>query len=304
MRTCAALLAPLTAVVLMWNGTGVYAQAPRSAPTFEVVSVRRVIATGDSNLPVAARFEQRPDGGVAATNITVATLIARAYPSMLLVDIPEWAQRERYDVRATSSLPSATSDDRLAMLRTMLADRFKLAVRLDKREQPAFSLVVSRRDGTLGSGLRESTTQCPRTDAVAQPSEPSSRPQIPDFKVPPPPCTLRIVGALMRDRGGDGQGHLGDLLEGEATMAGFADMLRMPTGRQVVDYTGLQGIYRIVLNFNSTAARVGPTIAPSAGPSGPSVFDAVEAQLGLKLESSRVLTEVLVVEHLDRPTEN
>jgi uncharacterized protein (TIGR03435 family) len=85
------------------------------------------------------------------------TLIGRAQVPPIapidMVGLPECAQRDRYDVRATSPLSrSATMDERAAMLRVMLAERFKLAAQVEKREQPAFDLILARSDGRLGSG--------------------------------------------------------------------------------------------------------------------------------------------------------
>jgi uncharacterized protein (TIGR03435 family) len=114
---------------------------------------------------------------------------------------------------------------------------------------------------------------------------------------------VRIVGAAVRDRSGDRQGRLGDLMEGEMTMANLAMALRPWTGRFVVNKTGLSGSYRVTMNFDSTAARRGPDAA-SAPDAGPSVFTAVREQLGLKLESSRAPLETLIIDRLDRPTEN
>ena len=90
------------------------------------------------------------------TNVPLTTLIARAYRGLRpadMVGLPEWARNERYDVSATSTLRQATADDRVAMMRAMLENRFKLAMHFEKREQPAYDLVVALSDGKLGSGL-------------------------------------------------------------------------------------------------------------------------------------------------------
>jgi uncharacterized protein (TIGR03435 family) len=287
----------------------VFGQASRPAPAFEVVSVRRSPPEEPGAPPFASyRFQQRPDGGVTITNVVVANLIAGAYPPTLpreIVGLPEWARSDRYNVSATSSLASATRDDHLAMMRAMLADRFKLAVHFEKREQAAFDLVLARRDGKLGSGLTPVGVACLAKAAVPDlPTEkPASPPSMPDFKAPPPPCTFRVVGPVIRDRFGDGQGKLGDLLEGEGTIASLADILRGPADRPIVDKTGLAGAYRVAMNFDMLARLRGPTVTPSQD-AAPSVFAAVEQQLGLKLEPSRQLRDTLVVDQLERPTEN
>ena len=93
---------------------------------------------------------------------------------------------------------------------------------------------------------------------------------------------------------------LGNTTEGGGTMEMLARLLRPTAGRPVIDKTGLKGSYRMTLPFSLFTAR-GPE---TAGDSAPSIFTALQEQLGLKLESSRALREVLVVDHIERPTEN
>jgi uncharacterized protein (TIGR03435 family) len=292
----------------------VFSQSASATPTFEIVSIRRNVSAETGGARGGSRVEQRPDGGITFINSPVVTLIAYAYPTSVpreTMNLPEWARREGYDVRATSTLKSATIADRSAMLRAMLADRFKLIVHFEPREQPGFDLVLARAGGPLGSGLTQTNARCPAGGAAANavagsaPS-PSSATQSTDLRSPPSPCALRIVGQspLQRDLSGRGQGQPGDLLEGEATIATLAEMLRMPARRFVVDKTGLAGTYRIVLTFDMAATMIAPTIDPSRTNAGLSVFDAVERQLGLKLESSRIFGEALVIDRLERPTEN
>ncbi len=259
--------------------------------------------------PAGSRLDERPDGGIAFVNVAVTALIARAYPASgprEIVNLPEWARTERYDVRATSTVTSATRDDRAAMLRTMLADRFKLTVHVEKREFDVYDLVLTSRDGTLGPRLTRGDIECPAGGAPPLPAAatPSPSPSI-DLKSPPRPCTFRIVDAPARDRGGDGQGQLGALLEGEGTMAAVAQALVIAARRTVVDKTGLPGTYRVRMDFDFVSAIAGPTVAPSPQqPSGPSLRDALEKQLGLKLEPSKAPGEALMIDRLDRPTEN
>ena len=278
-----------------------------TGPAFDVVSI-----TQNKTNTLGSTVTQRPDGGITLVNVPLGTLIARAYPPAAPIDmvgLPGWARTERYDVSATSSLSNPTSDERTAMLRAMLADRFKLAVHFEKREQPAFDLILARSDGRLGPGIKPLAMDCERiaaeraAGAARNAAPPPPQGQRTDFNVPPPPCTVRVVAAVLRDSSGDRQGRLGDLLEGETTMANLAMALRPSTGRPVVDKTGLSGSYRVTMNFDSMAARRGPD-APSAPDAGPSVFTAVQEQLGLKLESSRAPLDTLIIDRLERPTEN
>jgi uncharacterized protein (TIGR03435 family) len=151
-----------------------------------------------------------------------------------------------------------------------------LAVHFENREQPAYDLVLSRRDGRLGPWITPLDVDCDAQIAVGRVAAEAARdagtPPAPpprrDLNAPPPPCTLRVVGAALRDRGGD---RLGDRLEGETTMDNLATMLRVTAGRFVVNKTGLPGSYRVRMNFDSMAARRGPDTTTSA-PDAPSVF--------------------------------
>ena len=286
--------------------------SPTQGPTFDVVSIKR----NQASLSAAGRFEnpiviQRPDGGFTQTHVPIATLIARAYsagPPADIVGLPDWAIREYYDVSATSSLTKATAEDRTAMLKAMLADRVKLAVHFEKREQPVYDLVVARTDGKLGSGLTPIDADCAAkvaadraaAEAALNAGTPPPRPQMPDFNVPPPPCTLRTVGLALRDRQ---LGKTGDLMEGEATIEVLAQALRLSTARVVLDKTGLQGSYRISMTFDALGSRRGPEIAP-APDAMPTVFIAIREQLGLDLKSSKAERDTLIIDHIERPTEN
>src|SRR5687767_9778735 len=177
------------------------AQTTPASPSFEVVSIKRNVADRAGGLPVNSTTIQRPDGGFTMTRVPVAILISRAYPPNPpadMVGLPEWARTEFYDVSATSPLAKATPDDRISMLRQMLADRFKLSVHFEKREQSVFDLAVARSDGRLGPNIKPVDVDCDAklaadraaAEAALQAGTPAPRPQFPDLNAPPPPCTL------------------------------------------------------------------------------------------------------------------
>lgn len=304
----------LTALAVAIAGTTVvFTQSPSSA-TFDVVSIKKHVAQ-PGPMGLSSNVNMRPDGGFTMTNIPVMTLIARAYEGIRpadLVGLPDWARSERYDVSATSTLAKASADDRAAMLRAMLEDRFKFVAHVEPREQQVFDLLLARDDRRLGTGLTKIDADCAavvadRAAEAERTGQPATPRQLPDFKAPPPTCTLRVVGAPMRDKLGDGQGRAGDLMEGEATMAELAMAFRMSTGRIVVDKTGLAGSYRVRMNFSGMmGARLGPSTAPAQelADAIPTVFTAVREQLGLKLESSRAQLDTLIIDRIERPTEN
>jgi uncharacterized protein (TIGR03435 family) len=282
--------------------------SPLLAQTFDVVSVKRHsqeqgIAALNSNQ------SQRPDGSISMTNMPAGLFISRAYgiAPVNMIGLPGWAMSERYDLNATASLTRiATPVQRAAMMKTMLADRFKLLAHVEAREQAAYDLILTRTDGTLGPGLTRTASDCDKVVAertAAQAETPQTgRPAMPDFKTPPE-CSFRVLEASMRERLGDGQSAQGGLLEGEGTMAMLAGALRLGAGRLVVDKTGLAGSYRVTLNFDAAFARRPPDVQPPDN-AGPSVFVALPNQLGLKLEPSKTMVDTLVIDHLERPSEN
>jgi uncharacterized protein (TIGR03435 family) len=302
----------LAVVTLSLHASTALAQSSNRGPTFEVVSIKPNTATFAPGVRSNV-VTWRPDGGLTMTNVALPVIISRAYPGTGpgdIADLPDWARNARFDVSATSSLSQVTADDRAAMLRAMLVDRFKLALHVEKREQQAYVLQLARADGRLGPGLKPTETDCARimaeraatAEATLGGSTPPP-PGPPDFSVPPALCTLRTIDERTRNFRGDKQGHLGSLLEGEATMDVLASMLRFTTGRLVVNKTALPGAYQMTMNFDGTSGRGGPPLAQT-DVAAPSVFTAVQEQLGLKLESARVEVDTFVIDRLEQPTEN
>ena len=283
MRTPRVALASIIAAVATHVGQ---AQAPAADPTFEVVSVRRSAPeTGPTR--TANIFSQRPDGAVTATRVFIGNLIGRAYPSISsaeIVGLPDWGFGEFFDIRATSRLAAATPDQRAAMVRAMLVDRFHLVAHTERRDFPSYDLVLDRKDGRLGPGLTPSPLDC---DAINAARRASASPPEPTFD-PGNPTPCSIVGSV-------------DRIRGEAAIGVLVQMLRTPTGRLVVDKTGLRGAYRINLAFELANVALGAVAPPE---NALSVFTAVREQLGLRLESSRTERDVLVIDRLERPTEN
>jgi uncharacterized protein (TIGR03435 family) len=274
-------------------------------PRFDVVSIKRSAAAVNS----AAR--DRPDGGFTRTNWYTSTLIAEAHPPTYrsdIVGLPEWAKKEGYDIKATSTLSRATRDDRVSMLRAMLAERFKFSAHFEKRERDAFELVVSRRDGSLGPGLKPIDIDCVqmREERAAAEAATFSPPGgLPDLSKPPPPCAFRMGAASHRNKGANMDDYL---LEGSGTIDDLARFLRGTTGvtggREIVNRTKLSRSYAVTMTFDRKSVfSLQPNAAP-ASDTGPDMRSALQDQLGLKLQSSRVALDTLIVDHLERPTED
>ena len=129
--------------------------ARQPAPAFEVASVKRNTSGGDEG-----SIGPRP-GGYAMASIPVRLLIVRAYElrSFQVVGGPSWIDGERFDLNARAP-ESTPSKEILAMLRTLLAQRFKLVTHVEQREQPVYALVTARGDGRLGPQMKASTLNC------------------------------------------------------------------------------------------------------------------------------------------------
>ena len=263
-------------------------------PRFEVVSVKPHAGSGGS-----MSMMQKPDGGFMMINMPIRTLITQAYgPVADVIGLPGWATSKSYDVTTTASLPRPpTQDDRRAMMQAMLADRFKLVVHMETREQPAYDLVFARSDRRLGRNATPSDVDCEAKAAAARAAAEAARaagappvlptlPPRPDFNAPPGECSFRSGGGRMI---------------GEASPAGLVPMLRMAVGQPVFDKTGYSGTLKFTLEFDP-ATSVRPDAAPTSD--APSIFSALPDQLGFKLEPSRTTANVVVIERIEEPTEN
>lgn len=260
---------------------------------FEVTSIKRNL----TNALGSNGSAERPDGGFVLLNVPMMTLIGRAqFPSIAPIDmvgLPDWARSDRYDVRTTSPLSrAATPEERAAMILAMLAERVNLKTHVETRDTEVFDLVPARADRRLGSGIKPSEIDCEAKlaadRAAAEAGAPPPRPPI-DMSAPPAPCSgLRISNGF----------------EGDTTMETMSMLLRSTAGRPIVDKTGLKGYYRVKMTFLRVLSPAGPSVTPSAADDVPDLFSALPSQLGLKLEPSKAPRQVLVIDRLERPTED
>lgn len=254
---------------------------------FDVVSVRRN-ASGDTNMRVRlppARFE--------ATNIQIRELIRIAYgfQSFQLADGPEWLTTERYDIFATADRayapgPEGAAPEVIAMVRTMLSERFGLQLRPEKRELPLFELHLARSDRRLGSGMRPVKVDClAEAQRVAAPA-PDGGPR------PTSACNVQVASTQLKGRG--------------LTLAQLATAISRAAGidRAVIDRTGLTGTFDVDLNWTPEIRTSADDASAAAPPDVPGVFTAVQEQLGLRLESRRGPVDVFVIAGATRPAEN
>jgi uncharacterized protein (TIGR03435 family) len=248
-------------VVLLALSTALLAQTP----AFEVASVKRNTSDSKQSVDVGP-------GRFTATRISVRDLIKLAYPigetirnDDQVAGGPDWTGQDRFDVIATGGpatlakpaagafAPSAGAalDALRAMLRQLLAERFKLVVHEEKRPLPGYALTRMQSD-TFGSHLRKSTTEC-----------------CGGFKVTAGQLTGKAVTMPM----------LVTLLSNLSII-----------GRIVEDRSSLDGPFDFDLTWAAAATDA------------PSIFTAIQEQLGLKLEPTRAPVSVLIIDSVSQPT--
>ena len=164
-------------------------------PTFEAVSIR-VNRSGEARSSFRGTLS-----GISVTNQTVLDIIRNVWNvnRLQIVGGPSWAGEDRFDIEARAS-GKAGRDELVAMMKTMLADRFTLAVHQEMRPIPVYALVLSRPDGRLGPTLRQSMAKCDRTSPPA-PGTPSPAPPPPLDGVELPACGTNTGGGVLRAAG-------------------------------------------------------------------------------------------------------
>jgi uncharacterized protein (TIGR03435 family) len=243
------------------------AQSPR--PQFEVASVKR------NNSSSRASNCCGGPGRLVGTNVTLGMLINVAYKvqDFQVVEAPGWVNSDRYDIEAKPPEDSPAKQNQQIvqgpMLQSLLEDRFKLVVRRETRDLPIYELTVAKSGSKLKAG------PCSTRDPNSTPSR--QRPSDCGFSV----MDNNMIRATQID------------------MDRFVPMLTFWVRRTVVDKTGFMGKFDVDLKWNPDEAAATPTADTT-----PSIFTALEEQLGLKLESSKGPVEVLVIDSVSKPSEN
>jgi uncharacterized protein (TIGR03435 family) len=263
-------------------------QAPTS-PTFEVASVKRASPETLQQRGFACTFGA---GGRFVALGTLQMLIACAYAipaarmGQEISGGPKWLNDDLFVISATSPpdhVPQSQSEG-LVMLRTLLADRFKLVVHRETREVPMWALVVARRDGKLGPQLHPTAGNCAAWIAGGR-------------RGAPPPDTTDLPC-------GRGMVNASAIRNSAMTLTQLGNLLSPRVERPVQDRTGLTGNFYLDLQWKPEAGPLGPsdTGLPDGLPT--SIFTALQEQLGLKLESIKGSLAALVIDHAEPPTAN
>jgi bla regulator protein BlaR1 len=258
-----------------------------SVPSFEVASIKP-----DHSMNVGFSVNMSPDR-FTATGTTTKFLIKFAYNvrDFQVFGGPGWVDSETYDIDAkeedslAQKLQKLSFDDKMdqirPLVRSLLADRFKLKINQETKELPVYGLVIAKN----GPKFQEWS-----------PRDPSP------FKGSDAPAP---GGSWVRVGRSEAVGQ-------RIRMAALVRLLSERLGRIVLDKTGLTGEYSFALKWAPDEnppifkGAYGQTSAspPPSDSFGPSIFTAVQEQLGLKLESQKGPVEVLVIDHVEKPSEN
>jgi uncharacterized protein (TIGR03435 family) len=247
-------------------------------PRFSVVSAK-------PNTLNDGRWRMRftPDG-YSALGVTVQKLIEDAYGIWgddQLQGIPKWAKTQKYDIEAKvdendqSAFSKLNQDQSSRMLQEFLADRFQLRVHYETKQVPAYALVLAKK----GAKFKETPA-----DRI------------------PLSASKGAGGHITRSRPGQ-------ITEEWVSMPYFAKFLSLQVQRPVIDRTGLAGRYDLQLDWTpedspSPSTDTAGRVSAASTASGPSLFTALNEQLGLRLIPEKGTLEMLVIDHVELPGDN
>ena len=231
-----------------------------------------------------------------AQNATLRLLLRSGHPQFSMqgqvAGGPGWMDTDRFEVEATMA-PGTSNEDMRAMIQALLAERFQLKVRIERRELPVFVLETAEGNRKQEAQMRPVAVDC---DAVRAARANGEAP------VPGPggaiPCSTSMA--------------LGPVSRIETTgmnMATLAQTLSSESGRPVFDRTGLAGWFAFTLRFAAEPGGTTPAGGPPRGVSpdpvdAPSLTAALQEQLGLRIESRREAVEVLIIESASQPSQD
>jgi uncharacterized protein (TIGR03435 family) len=265
---------------LLLAASGVFAAVVAlPAQVFEVASVKP-----NKSGTTSVSMRMQPGGRLNLLNVTVLDVVRFAYAvqPFQIEGGPSWLESERFDVLAKVEgeiplLPPGQVGPVQVMTQNLLAERYKLKVHRETKDAPAYALVVARADRRLGKQIEPSNVDCV---AVLKAMMAGGRGGPPTAPGGGPLCRLSAAGP-------------GSVVARDVSIQQLAQLLSVQLQRQVVDRTGLTGVFSFDLAFATEQAN---------DPDRPSLFTALQEQLGLKLESQRAPLEVLVVDGVEHPT--
>jgi uncharacterized protein (TIGR03435 family) len=247
-----------------------FAQEP---PQFTVISVK----PSPDNLPGMV-VRQLGNGGYSGQKIPLVALLTSAYglSPQRIVGLPSWANTDRYDIEARYEPRDQPIPPMNLLLQGLLRERFGLVAHTEMRNFPVYLLKTVDKEGKLEKGLKAANAQCADTTAANGARLSNERVQ----------NGAPLCAAIERP---------GAFISGGVTMDTLARSLRIPSGRDVINETGLHGAWEFTLEF----AGPGDTSGEK-----PDIFTAIKEALDLKLESGTGPLDVLVIDSVSHPTSN
>ena len=259
-----ALVALVTALAIYKGSVPLAADGP---PRFDVASVK-----ANRSGPVGIRTLSLVPGGLRVVNLPLSTILwmAHAVQQDQMINVPSWTTTEAFDITAKAPEGVQPSMDTFRpMLRDLLAERFHLQTHHETRELSVYRLLRLRAD-SLGPKLKPAAVDC----TGRPPDNAEARAAMRNCGAGPVPGGLRVHGM---------------------PLFALTRFLGPSIGRVVVDETGLSGNWDLDLEYTTEQVAGGDGVSP---------FTAVQEQLGLRLEAGRAPVDVIVIDHLARPTED
>ena len=282
------------------------ASAPKTeaAPqSFEVASIKPSEAQAG-----LMSVRNSPGGMYSASGITAKALIQQAYDvqDYQISGGPSWLASDRYNINAKAETPNINREQMRNLLRSLLAERFNLKLNRETKELPIYVLLVGKKGHKLRASEVQPAAGDPGTAARSAGGAGSGGGNVQGV----------ISGAAVGGGGGLVVAGSGVVIGAGGTNTGssvrmgpqmsvkgapistLVSMLSRTLGRPVMDQTDLKG------NFDFTLEYVPEGAQNSGETSGPSIFTALQEQLGLRLESQKGPVDVLVIERIDKPSKN
>jgi len=265
----------LLPTVLAQQGTAAAALAPCVAgarPSFDVSSVKPSQTSSNSS-----SMRSRPDGLTATGALKRLILNAYGLQDFQLSGGPDWVNTSTWEVAAKIDPPDtaptkadmaaydAWNERRMGRLQSLLADRFALKCHMTAKELPVYELIIAK----SGSKLKETTAEEGKRGSMNV----------------------------------NGDSRKNQMVATGVDLKTLAKTLAGDVGRSVIDKTGLAGSYDLTLAWAADTMRAGQPADTDAA-SGPTLFTAVEEQLGLKLVAAKGPVDVLVIDGVEKPGEN
>jgi uncharacterized protein (TIGR03435 family) len=275
------LAASALSVVIFPLVIGMVHASPRAAQSqnvglrFEAATIK--VNNLGANQPPGGDFAAQPGGRLHVRNNPMANVIRNAYgvtQPFFLIGGPDWIDSERYDMEARAE-GNPSRDQMMGMLQSILEDRLKLKVHRETREVPVYDLTIAKGGPKLTAFTEGSCVTL-------------------DPNNPPPPLP---PGQQPRDGCGNNRISGGLWTASKVEMGSLTGAISRIVRRKVIDKTGLTGLFNVRMELP-------PDPLNATDPTAPSIFTVLEEQLGLKLESSKGPAEVLVIDHVERPSDN